>query len=206
MPFLPPNQQRQSTEGNADSYTQMHVSLGRNREKKQLNQSRCHLRHGPDGSTQGKGNFGNISHPIVNYRTYIKRVAKMINLIWLAEQRCGFLMWVVQQLVYHQSIMAPLEERTHIVTYKGKKGSPYSVNECRVSQLILVLGTRLPSVGFWSWSWFLAVSLQMTWVINLAVGYHDFLQGLQLPLPPLRGLLPILLLGEQRHGGCEQFA
>ena len=23
---------------------------------------------------------------------------------------------------------------------------------------------------------------------------------------PLRGLLPILLLGEQRHDGCEQFA
>jgi len=32
--------------------------------------------------------------------------------------------------------------------------------------------------------------------------------GLQLPLQPLRGLLllPILLLGEQRHDGCEQFA
>ena len=28
---------------------------------------------------------------------------------------------------------------------------------------------------------------------------------LQLPLQPLRGLLPILLLGEQRHDGCEQF-
>ena len=23
---------------------------------------------------------------------------------------------------------------------------------------------------------------------------------------PLRGLLPVLLLGEQRHSGCEQFA
>ena len=28
----------------------------------------------------------------------------------------------------------------------------------------------------------------------------------QLPPQPLRGLLPILLLGEQRHNGCEQFA
>ena len=27
-----------------------------------------------------------------------------------------------------------------------------------------------------------------------------------LPPQPLRGLLPILLLGEQRHNGCEQFA
>ena len=26
------------------------------------------------------------------------------------------------------------------------------------------------------------------------------------PLRPLRGLLPVLLLGEQRHNGCEQFA
>jgi len=33
-----------------------------------------------------------------------------------------------------------------------------------------------------------------------------FPPGLQLPVQPLRGLLPILLLGEQRHNGCEQFA
>jgi len=40
----------------------------------------------------------------------------------------------------------------------------------------------------------------------VAVGCHYFLPGLQLPSQPLRGLLPILLLGEQRHDGCEQFA
>ena len=28
----------------------------------------------------------------------------------------------------------------------------------------------------------------------------------QLPSQPLSGLLPVLLLGEQRHDGCEQFA
>jgi len=66
--------------------------------------------------------------------------------------------------------------------------------------------TRLPSVRFRSWSRFLAVSLQVTWVINPAVGCHYFPPGLQLPRQPLRGLLPILLLGEQRHNGCEQFA
>ena len=45
------------------------------------------------------------------------------------------------------------------------------------------------------------------WVINPAVGAcHYFPPGLQLPPRPLRGLLPILLLGEQRHNGCEQFA
>ena len=70
---------------------------------------------------------------------------------------------------------------------------------------VKVAHTWLPSVGFWSWSRFLAVSLQVMWVINLAVGCHYFPPGLQLPLQPLTELLPILLLGEQRHNGCEQF-
>ena len=60
-----------------------------------------------------------------------------------------------------------------------------------------VAHTRLPSVGFRSWSRFLAVSLQVTWVIIPAVGCHYFSPGLQLPPQPLRGLLPISLLGEQ---------
>jgi len=38
------------------------------------------------------------------------------------------------------------------------------------------------------------------------IGCHYFPPGPQLPPQPLRGLLPILLLGEQRHNGCEQFA
>jgi len=69
-----------------------------------------------------------------------------------------------------------------------------------------VAHTRLPSVGFRSWSRFLAVSLQVTWVMNPAVGCHYFPPGLQLPWQPLRRLLPISLLGEQRHNRCEQFA
>ena len=44
------------------------------------------------------------------------------------------------------------------------------------------------------------------WVINSAVGCHYFPPGLQLPSQPLRGLLPILLLGKQRHNWCKQFA
>jgi len=68
-------------------------------------------------------------------------------------------------------------------------------------EIVKVAHTRLPSVGFRSWSWFLAVSLQVTWVINPAVGCHYFSPGLQLPPQPLRELLPILLLGEQRHIG-----
>ena len=70
---------------------------------------------------------------------------------------------------------------------------------------VKVAHARLPSVGFRSWSRFMAASLQMTWVINLTVGCHYFPPGLQFPPQPLRGLLPISLLGEQRHNGCEQF-
>jgi len=44
-----------------------------------------------------------------------------------------------------------------------------------------VAHTRLPSIGFWSWSRFLAVSLQVMWVINLAVGNRYFSPGPQLP-------------------------
>jgi len=72
--------------------------------------------------------------------------------------------------------------------------------------MVKIAHTQLPVVDFRSWSRFLAVSLQVKWVINPAVGCHYFLPGLQLPSQPLRGLLPILLLGEQRHDGCEQFA
>jgi len=75
------------------------------------------------------------------------------------------------------------------VTNKGK-GSPYSITERRVPKLIPVLGSQPTG----------------DWVINPAVGCHYFPPGLQLPPQPLRGLLPISLLGEQRHNGCEQFA
>ena len=71
---------------------------------------------------------------------------------------------------------------------------------------VKVAHTRLPSVGFRSWSRFLAVSLQVTWIIIPAVGCHYFPSGLQLPPQRLRGLLPVLLLGKQGHNGCEQFA
>ena len=72
---------------------------------------------------------------------------------------------------------------------KGK-GSPYRITERRVLDLIPVLGSQ-PAGD---------VSHKP------AVGCHYFLPGLQLPLQPLRGLLPILLLGEHRHDQHEQFA
>ena len=61
-----------------------------------------------------------------------------------------------------------------------KKGSPYSITKHRVAELIPVLGSQ--------------------------PGCHYFLPGPQLPPQLLRGQLPILLLGKQRHDGCEQFA
>jgi len=53
--------------------------------------------------------------------------------------------------------------------------------ECIQQIKVNVARTRLPSVGFRSWSRFLAVSLQVTWVINLAVGCHYFAPCPRLP-------------------------
>ena len=58
----------------------------------------------------------------------------------------------------------------------GRVGSRFSVSETRGSVLegkkVKVAHTRLPSVGFRSWSRFLTVRLQVTWVINPAVGWY----------------------------------
>jgi len=72
--------------------------------------------------------------------------------------------------------MGPMKHALHAGAawqIKGK-GSPYSITERRVPELIPVLGSQ-PA-------------------------------GMQFPPQPLRGLLPISQLGEQRHNGCEQFA
>jgi len=71
---------------------------------------------------------------------------------------------------------------------KKGKGSPYSITERRVPELIPVLGSQHAG----------DVSHKPP-----AVGCHYFPPGLQLPLQLLRGLLPILLLGEQRHDGYD---
>jgi len=67
----------------------------------------------------------------------------------------------------------------------------YSITERRVPQLIPILGSQ--SAG--------NVSHKPG-----GIGCRYFLPDLQLPSQPLRGLLPISLLGEQRHDWCEQFA
>jgi len=69
------------------------------------------------------------------------------------------------------------------VSKKGK-GSQYLITERRVPELIPVLGS------------------QPAGDLSHKPGYHYFPPGPQ----PLRGLLPVLLLGKQRHDGCEQFA
>jgi len=78
-----------------------------------------------------------------------------------------------------------------ILHSKGRgKGSPYSITERRVPELIPVLGSQ-------------------------PAGNVSHIHGGRLPLlsarpavtpATLRGLLPISLLGEHRHDGCEQFA
>jgi len=75
----------------------------------------------------------------------------------------------------------------HYIVLKGK-GSQYSITEHEVLELIPVLGS------------------QPAGDVSHKPGCHYFPPGLQLPSQPFRGLLPVLLLGEQRHNGCEQFA
>jgi len=94
--------------------------------------------------------------------------------------------------------------------------SVYAAHISRIKK-VKVAHTRLLSVGFWSWSRFLAVSLQVTWITNPMVSCHYLPPGLQLPPQSLRWMLPILLLGEQgtmgvnclpktvtrQHRGCD---
>jgi len=68
----------------------------------------------------------------------------------------------------------------------GKKGSPYSTAERRVPELTPGLGSQPAG--------------------DASHKPGGRLPGPQLPPQPLSGLLPVLLLGEQRHSGCEQFA
>jgi len=81
--------------------------------------------------------------------------------------------------------------RQHLFGHLYKaKGSPYSITERRVPELIPVFGSQ-PADD----------------VSHKPGGRLPLLSpGLQLPSQPLRGLLPTLLLGKQRRNGCEQFA
>ena len=67
-----------------------------------------------------------------------------------------------------------VRSNTRLVTTLSikSKGSPYSITERRLLD----------------WSRFMAVSLQVMWVINPAVGCHCFPPGLQLPPQPCQFL------------------
>jgi len=71
-----------------------------------------------------------------------------------------------------------------------KTVSTYSITERGVPELIPVLGSQ-PAGD----------------VSHIPGGRLPLLSAMPtVTLATLRGLLPILLLGEQRHDGCEQFA
>jgi len=75
------------------------------------------------------------------------------------------------------------------ISLRGKC-SPYLITERRVPELIPVLGSQ-PAGD----------------VSHKPGGRLPLLSAWPAGTPAtLRGLLPILLLGEQRHNGCEQFA
>jgi len=79
------------------------------------------------------------------------------------------------------------------VKWSGRKGkgSPYSITERRVPELIPVVGS------------------QPTGDVSHKPGRMVPLLSVRptgLPPQPLRGQLPVSLLGAQRHDGCEQFA
>jgi len=77
-------------------------------------------------------------------------------------------------------------------TFEGLKGkgSPYSITEHRVPELIPVLGSQPAGDA------------------NHKPGGRLPLLSTRLAVTPatlIRGLLPVSLLGEQRHDGCEKF-
>ena len=79
---------------------------------------------------------------------------------------------------------------THVSIFV-KKGSPYSITQRRVPELIPVLGSQ-PAGD---------VNHKPDGRLQITSR-----QARSYPPQPLRRLLPILLPGEQKHNGCEQFA
>ena len=82
------------------------------------------------------------------------------------------------------------EQRTHRGYRSKGEGSPYSITERRVPELIPVLGSQ-PAGD---------VSHKPGGRLTLLSARPAVTRA------TLGGLLPILLLGEQRHNECEQFA
>ena len=70
---------------------------------------------------------------------------------------------------------------------RAARGFMWSINTFVMTwwKKVKIAHTCLPSIAFRSWSRFLAVSLQVMWVINSAVGCHYFPPCLQLPSRPV---------------------
>jgi len=90
----------------------------------------------------------------------------------------------------------PTRFRRHLVTktprnvYSKDKGSPYSITECRVLELIPVLGSQ-PAGG----------------VSHKPGGRLPLFSDRPAVTPAThKRMLPISLLGKQMHDGCKQFA
>ena len=90
-----------------------------------------------------------------------------------------------QRNLFQSQLRLNYRQTLYLCHYFGWQLPSFLVKKVKVAH------TRLPSVWFRSWFRFSAVSLQVTRVINPAVGCHYFPPGLQLPSQPLRGLLPI---------------
>ena len=89
---------------------------------------------------------------------------------------------------------------------KGK-GSPSSTTDGRVPELIPVLGSQpAGDVSHKPGGRLPLLSARTAVTLATIKRQKQVKVGSQLPSEPLRGLLPISLLGEQRHGGCKQFA
>ena len=87
------------------------------------------------------------------------------------------------RLNYFPAHIQPSNAEVSLTAKVNLKASPYSITERRVPEPIPVLVS------------------QPAGDVSHKPGGRP-----QLPPQPLRGLLPVLLLGEQRHDGCEQLA
>jgi len=87
--------------------------------------------------------------------------------------------------------MKTVRRQHHCLCKKGK-GSPYSITEHKVPELIPVLGSQPAD--------------DMSHKPGGRLPLLSARPAVTLAAQPLRGLLPISLLGEQRNDVCEQFA
>ena len=115
---------------------------------------------------------------IVSYR----RIIKTQNVQNAKAQLCQFQNLNSESRTVGGILCSTYNEISHMAVKNSKL---FTCKKVKVAR------TRLPSVGFRSWSRFLAVSPQVTWVINPAVGCRSFPPGPQLPWQPF----PIPIFG-----------